>query len=167
MTVLIREQVKGRVMIDPATFRRINPNYLVSSIKSRNNDDEDDEVNNYFDASESSSDAGGCTDCCCCEEGEAEEEAETECEAVDEAEAELKRLKFVQDDKGNYHLITKEEENEKAMKVERLSGDEEVEAELVFTDDELLTASPVVLGWAFNEKLWREHLHSLLSQLFS
>lgn len=154
-------------MIDPATFRRINPNYLVSSIKSRNNDDEDDEVNNYFDASENSSDAGGCTDCCCCEEGEAEEEGETECEPVDEEEAELKRLKFVQDNKGNYHLVTKGEENEKVMKVERLSGNDEVEAELVFTDDELLTASPVVLGWAFNEKLWREHLRSLYNQPFS
>lgn len=153
-------------MIDPATFRRINPNYLVSSIKSRNNDDEDDETNNYFDVSDSS-DAGGCTDCCCCEEGEAEEEGETECEAVDEEEAELKRVKYVRDDKGNYHLVSKEEENKKAMKVERLSGDEEVEAELVFTDDELLTASPVVLGWAFNEKLWREHPHSPQSQLFS
>lgn len=148
-------------MIDPGTFRRINPNYLVSSIKSRNNDDEDDEANNYFDASENSSDAEGCTDCCCCEDGEGEEEGEGECEVPDEDEEELKRIKFVVDDEGNYQLITKEEENEKAMKIERVTGEEDPEAELVFTDDELLTASPVVLGWAFTEKLWREDHRSL------
>lgn len=154
-------------MIDPGTFRRINPNYLVSSIRSRNNDDEDDEANNYFDLSEDSSDAGGCTDCCCCEEDEAEEVGETECEPVDEEEADLKRVKYVRDDKGNYQLITKEEENDKAMRVERVSGDEEEEAELVFTEDELLTASPVVLGWAFNEKLWCEYITIHYKQVIS
>lgn len=153
----MREQVKGRVMIDPSTFRRINPNYLVSSIRSRNNDDEDDDLNNYFDASENSSDA---EDCCCCEEDEGEEEGEGECGAADEEE-ELERIKYVLDDKGNYQAVTKGEENKKAMKIERVTGDEGPEAELVFTDDELLTASPVVLGWAFTEKLWREDHRSL------
>lgn len=152
----MRKQVKGRIMIDPATFRRINPNYLVSSIKSRNNDSEDDATNNYFDVSENSSDAGGCTECCGCEEGEVEEE-EGECEVENEEETELNRVKLVVDDKGHYQLITKGQANEKAMNVERVTGDgDEDEDELVFTDDELLTASPVVLGWAFNEKLWRE-----------
>lgn len=167
------KQVKGRIMIDPATFRRINPNYLVSSIKSRNNDAEDDAMNNYFNVSENSSEVGSddCTDCCCCEdegegEGEVERERISEGGAEDEEETAMKRMKFVKDDKGNYHLITKKEEDDKAMKLERVAEDEE-ESEPVFTDEELLTASPVVLGWAFNEKLWREDHHSLWESDFA
>lgn len=138
-------------MIDPATFRRINPNYVISSVKSRNNDAEDDTTNNYFDASdnESDDDGGECTDCCCGGDGEGEGEGGEE--------ADLKRIKFILDDKGHYHVVTKEEENEKAMKVEKVADDDEEEVDPVFTDDELLTGSPVVLGWAFNEKLWREN----------
>lgn len=148
-------QVKGRVMIDPSTFRRINPNYLVSSVKSRNNDEEDDAENNYFDVSEDSSEAGSddCDGCCCCD-GEGEDgEAAGAGETAGGEDSEMKQAKFVIDDKGDYHIITKGEEIEKAMQVERVA---EEESEPVFTDDELLLASPVVLGWAFNEKLWRE-----------
>ncbi|CAZ80006.1 unnamed protein product [Tuber melanosporum] len=147
--------VKGRIMIDPATFRRINPNYLISSVKSRNNDEEDDNQVNFFDAegqngSSPSSETGDCTDCCCGGEGEEEEEGENE------IPAETEKHKIVTDGKGAFYVVTEQEANDKSMRVEALPEDGDEEAEPVFTDDELLTASPVVLGWSFNEKLWLE-----------
>lgn len=133
-------------MIDPATFRRINPNYVISSIRSRYDDDEEAENNNNNgEEHESEEGEGGeCTECCC----SGEDDGKTE------EEKELERLKVVVDDKGNYQVVTKEQENVKKMKVERVEEEEEVEP--VFTDEELLTASPVVLGWAFTEKYWRK-----------
>lgn len=142
----VKIHVKGRIMIDPATFRRINPNYVISSIRSRYDDDEEAENNNNNgEEHESEEGEGGeCTECCC----SGEDDGKTE------EEKELERLKVVVDDKGNYQVVTKEQENVKKMKVERVEEEEEVEP--VFTDEELLTASPVVLGWAFTEKYWLE-----------
>ncbi|RPA92234.1 hypothetical protein L873DRAFT_1710824 [Choiromyces venosus 120613-1] len=143
--------VKGRIMIDSATFRRINPNYLISSVKSRNNDEEDDNQVNFFDAEEQngslpSSEADDCSDCCC--GGEEEEE--------NEVPAEIEKHKVVTDGKGGFYVVTEKEANDKSMRVESLPEGGDEDAEPVFTDEELLTASPIVLGWSFNEKLWLE-----------
>lgn len=135
-------------MIDSATFRRINPNYLISSVKSRNNDEEDDNENNFFNTREEcsppSSESGECTECCCGGEEEPEQE-----------ETPLESHKIVTDADGKYYVVSAQEVKEKAMMVDQLEEVDE-DAEPDFTDEELLTASPVVLGWSFNEKLWLE-----------
>ncbi|KAA8900259.1 hypothetical protein FN846DRAFT_959205 [Sphaerosporella brunnea] len=162
----IKVHVKGRIMIDPVTFRRINPNYVISSVKSRNNDAEDDDQANYFhldsekdededDQEEGQEEDGGgggedddaCSQCCCAEKREEE----------DEEEKQRKAMRFVQDDRGDWHLVSKAEEEEKSMNVELFEKDEDAaKKELELTDEDYLIASPVVLGWAFNEKLWLE-----------
>jgi hypothetical protein len=162
----LKVHVKGRIMIDPVTFRRINPNYVISSVKSRNNDEEDDENANYFhldsDEGHEGDDEGEgegdkeddeCSQCCCAEAEKKEEE--------DEEEKERKAMRFIKDEKGDWHIVSKAEENEKSMKVELLEKPEGVdeaaaEKDPELTDEDYLIASPVLLGWAFNEKLWLE-----------
>jgi len=85
----VKVNINGRIMIDPVTFRRIRPNYLVPAIR----------VN-------------------------------------DPLEVKSQGLKIHADE------VNAEE------------GTEAKQRE--FTDEELLTASPVVFGFAFSEKLWVE-----------
>jgi len=140
-------------MIDPCTFRRINPNYLVSSVKSRNTEAEEDEEANYFFAEDASDDEDeNCSQCGCC--GDKEEE--------DEEERARKAMTLVKDDKGCWQVVTKGDLDDKAMKTENIEAVDDVEAEKAkkeeppFTDDDYLLAAPVVLGYAFNDKLWLE-----------
>ncbi|KAF8535885.1 hypothetical protein BDD12DRAFT_808201 [Trichophaea hybrida] len=149
----LKVHVKGRIMIDPVTFRRINPNYIISSVKSRNNEAEEDENANYFHIEDRQEDDEGdeseaCSQCCCTEKTEEDEE-----------EKQRKAMRFVKDEKGDWHVVTKGEEEDKSMKVETLeqpADDEEEDKEPELEDEDYLIASPVVLGWAFNEKLWLE-----------
>jgi len=138
---IIRFIINGRVMVDPAIFRRINPNYPLSYLKQdelaqneeEGDDDEDDD------------------DCCCESDGEEEEE-----------EKDKMRIVMWKDKKGKKHPIrvpqsvVDKEKGEGAG--QQLSGDEDgtETKRQVFTEEELLIASPVVLGFAFSEKLWLE-----------
>jgi hypothetical protein len=138
---IIRFIINGRVMIDPAIFRRINPNYPLSYLKqdelaeNEEEDDDDDE-----------------DDCCC---GSDEERDEDE-------EKDKLRLVMWKDRKGKKHPIRvpqsviDKETGESPDK--QLEGDDDgTETKRhVFTEEELLIASPVVLGFAFSEKLWLE-----------
>ncbi|KAF8245455.1 hypothetical protein K440DRAFT_555778 [Wilcoxina mikolae CBS 423.85] len=149
----LKVHVKGRIMIDSVTFRRINPNYIISSVKSRNNEAEEDENANYFHIEDRQEDDEGdesdaCSQCCCTERTEEDEE-----------EKQRKAMRFVKDEKGDWHVVTKGEEEDKSMKVETLeqpADDEEEDKEPELEDEDYLIASPVVLGWAFTEKLWLE-----------
>ena len=165
----LKLHVKGRIMIDPVTFRRINPNYVISSVKSRNNDAEDDDNANYFtldgcdDAGQGQGQGQGDggdddddddDDCsqCCCSESKAEDEEE---------EKQRKAMRYIRDDNGEWQMVTKAEEEEKTMKVEQFEKtvddeDKVVDTEPELEDDDYMIASPVVLGWAFTEKMWLE-----------
>ncbi|KAI5779375.1 hypothetical protein EDC01DRAFT_780252 [Geopyxis carbonaria] len=164
----VKVHVTGRIMIDPTTFRRINPNYVISSVKSRNNDADADEDANYFymdsDNNSDGEDEDACEDCCCCSGEKDAEEAEEE--------KQRRAMRFIKDDKGEWQLVSKAEEKEKEGKVEELQivgvDDEEVaekDAEPEFEDLDYLIASPVVLGWAFNEKLWLEFPVSTVEEI--
>jgi len=138
---IVRFIINGRVMVDPAIFRRINPNYPLSYLKqdelAQNEEEEEDEDDD---------------DDCCCESDEEENEEEKD----------RMRIVMWKDKKGKKHPIRvpqsviDKEKGEGAG--QQLSGDEDgLETKRqVFTEEELLIASPVVLGFAFSEKLWLE-----------
>ncbi|CAO2653481.1 Nn.00g028920.m01.CDS01 [Neocucurbitaria sp. VM-36] len=139
---IIRFNINGRVMIDPAIFRRINPNYSLSYIKHDELDHDEEEEE----------DDGDDEDCCCGSDEDSDEEKEKD----------KMRLVMWKDKKGKKHpirvlqsVIDKETGDKTDKGVE---GDEDGDTSKnhVFTEEELLIASPVVLGFAFSEKLWLE-----------
>ncbi|KAI4909816.1 hypothetical protein J4E85_011492 [Alternaria conjuncta] len=138
---IIRFIINGRVMVDPAIFRRINPNYPLSYLKqdelaqNEENDDDDDD-----------------SDDCCCGSDEGEEDEEKD----------KMRIVMWKDKKGKKHpirvpqsVIDKEKGDSPDKQVET-DEDGAENKQQCFTEEELLIASPVVLGFAFSEKLWLE-----------
>ncbi|KAH7385512.1 hypothetical protein DE146DRAFT_621615 [Phaeosphaeria sp. MPI-PUGE-AT-0046c] len=139
---VVRFNISGRVMIDPAIFRRINPNYQLSYIKhdELNQDEENDEDDD--DDSE---------DCGCDDE-----------EDGSDKERDKMRMVMWKDRKGKKWPIKLPQsviEQETGTNPEvKLETDEDGTNNKchVFTEEELLIASPVVLGFAFSEKYWLE-----------
>ncbi|EON63621.1 hypothetical protein W97_02849 [Coniosporium apollinis CBS 100218] len=144
--------INGRIMIDPAIFRRINPNYPISLIKPKDPDDM------YGD------DGSECSGCC---GSDSEEEQEPGAEGPaplpgeEKEEKEKMKYKVIRDKGDKVHVIqVPVDEEGQEVPVENLEkikgGGGEKTKEQDFTDEELLIASPVVLGFAFSEKLWLE-----------
>lgn len=162
---IIKVNINGRVMIDPAIHRRINPNYPISLVRPKDHDvisdDEDSDVESVLCGCESDSEAAANLSGC----GE-DDEGRVKCV-----------MKVFKDEKGNVHqvrvpksLVETEQGKEKLDRVSSSSRDaadedaadddpEDAEKDKPppeFTDEEYLIASPVVLGFAFAEKLWLE-----------
>ncbi|EEH42389.2 uncharacterized protein PADG_07209 [Paracoccidioides brasiliensis Pb18] len=139
---IIKVNINGRVMVDPAIHRRINPNYPISTVKPKDPDLLDDSEN------ESGSEA-----CCCAGSG-------SESEHWPKEERLKTRLKLVQDKEGKPHVIEIEYDdngNEIVKEdMDKITDKNQKGEELEFTEEELIIASPVVLGFAFSEKLWLE-----------
>jgi SpoVK/Ycf46/Vps4 family AAA+-type ATPase len=120
-------------MVDPAIFRRIQANYPLNYVKNRDDemsDDEDDEEE----------------EACCCDS-----------DSDNEDEKQMKYV-YIKDKKGLYHLVqvpkggdVSEITNPKIDSIDLEDGSAQS-----FTEEELLIASPVVLGFAFSDKLWLE-----------
>lgn len=170
----VRLNVNGRIMVDPCTFRRINPNYRMSPVKESShsatstlgndgdseneNEDEDDE---------------------CSRGGDDEDEAEinTPTNGI-KAKSNSGRANTLKralpkkpqrsyyidtDGKINLQLIGGAIEAATAKKKVPENGKERGEVlkeELnpeEMTEEELLLCSPTVLGFSFGDKLWGEH----------
>jgi hypothetical protein len=138
---VVRFNINGRVMIDPAIFRRINPNYQLSYIK---HDELNQDEENGEDDDES--------DDCCCEDDE------------DNSDSGKDKLRMVmwKDHKGKkwpiklpQSVIDQEAGANPEVKLETDEDGTDSKCQ-VFTEEELLIASPVVLGFAFSEKYWLE-----------
>ncbi|KAF3767144.1 hypothetical protein M406DRAFT_11443, partial [Cryphonectria parasitica EP155] len=132
---VVKVNVNGRVMVDTAIHRRINPNYPISVVRPKDH-------SGLGDADDSDDDGDG---------RGGDDNDDTRIKYV---------TKFIKDDKGRVSVVrmTKEEAQdfgkEKLAKVEsQLDDNDET---IVFTDDEYLTASSLVLGFSFGEKLWLE-----------
>ena len=146
---VIKICVNGRVMIDPATFRRINPNYPIAFIKPH----EDDELSDDEDNSD---------DCSCCGDSDDEQDQGHGLDSMphdDHGEPRTK-IKYTARPDGS---VTAEsvEVDEDGQIIRPNTVQDELALETsgrrrTFTDDELLLTSPVVYGFAFNEKLWLE-----------
>lgn len=128
---IIKVNINGRIMVDAAIHRRILPNYQISTVKPKDQDEMEDE-------DDGDSDGG------CCGDDSGDENQEQELEEVE------------------HHSESESEEDDSKRKLQELDGKEGDEKEddkkalPVFTDEEYLIASPVVLGFAFAEKLWLE-----------
>ena len=143
---VVKVNVDGRVMVDPANFRRINPNYCVSTVKAEDPDllPEDDS---------------------CCSSEDEEEDIDTDEESdnnqfdqfqMREKDIQKVRKKLVKDSDDDDELYVVEVlEEPKGNEIEALGGENEVDP-AKFSDEEYLTASPVVLGFSFGHKMWME-----------
>jgi hypothetical protein len=149
---IIKVNINGRVMVDPAIHRRILPNYQVSTVKPK----DPDEIDELEDESESE-EGCGC--------GSSDDQAQGP--GFEELDEQRTKIKVVFDDKKKPHLVEvpvdADGEEIKKEKLEELPSKdtegketEDKKATPVFTDEEYLIASPVVLGFAFAEKLWLE-----------
>ncbi|KAL5340379.1 hypothetical protein BJX70DRAFT_361608 [Aspergillus crustosus] len=146
---VIKVNINGRVMIDPAIHRRINPNYPISTVRPKDPD--------YLDDSDDGSEGG-----CGCASGSESDQSHGQRRDSDAPKLEFK---VVRNKDGRTHVVPVEVD-EDGNEVQKESMDEVADAsERDFTEEELLIASPVVLGFAFSEKLWLEFSISGISDI--
>lgn len=144
--------INGRVMIDPATFRRINPNYPISFIKPKDSEEL------FSDSDDEDSDK-----CSCCDDSDDENAVggkERDLENEDHSDDVPKfKYKWVEDEHGcpNFVAVEVDENGDpiRSQRLENLSAHPDLRNR-TFSEEELLLTSPVVLGFAFSEKLWLE-----------
>ncbi|KAJ5144221.1 uncharacterized protein N7515_003008 [Penicillium bovifimosum] len=155
-TFVIKVNINGRVMIDPAIHRRINPNYAISTVRPKDPDLVDMEDLGLSDGDDEGSDG------CCCggsdsdsEHGGASDTPRTMYKVIEDAEGNPRVVEVEVDENGA------EVEKEKLDRIDGAAGAKERE----FSEEELLIASPVVLGFAFSEKLWLEFTISGISEI--
>ena len=150
-------------MLDPATFRRIKPNYQFSSIKPP----DPDLLSNSESEHSTSSRLGS----------EEDSDGETDSEPDPFTEPTRKQAKRIKADLKKHFkkkLYRDEDESEQIRVIEvyvpdpagdgpktlealdNARGEGEDAAKPSFTDEDYLTASPVTLGFSFGEKLWLE-----------
>jgi hypothetical protein len=144
---VIKVNINGRIMVDPALHRRINPNYSISTVKPKDPD--------------VVSDGGeGSDDSCCCKDDSSDEGGQKPDLELEVEARPTTKLKLVRDKSGKIQVarVELDDDGKEIHKenIDHLSGAEEAPTEREFTKEELLIASPVVLGFAFSEKLWLE-----------
>ncbi len=151
---VLKININGRVMLDPATFRRVNPNYPISWIKPKNDDDDD-----LFSIGSDDSDDGSCG---CGSDSDDEQATSDRRELQKNLDGDDKpkyKYKWTENSKGDTVFVKVEVDGDGAP-ITRSAIDKLIETadsrKRVFTEDELLLTSPVILGFAFGEKLWLE-----------
>ncbi|KAJ9608834.1 hypothetical protein H2200_006605 [Cladophialophora chaetospira] len=151
---VLKIHIDGRVMVDPAIHRRINPNYPVSVVKPK----EDPDGINLEEPED---------DCGCGNDTDSDVGGNNQPTPSDETiqVQEKKRYKVVKLPTGQNIIIevNSKDDVHASHKTEPLAEDKQATHE--FTEEELLIASPVVLGFAFGEKLWLEFTVSSLSDV--
>ena len=143
--------INGRVMIDPAIFRRINPNYPIASFKPK------EEEENPFNMDDSDDEGCGCAD------SDSEDDgllpgAEGPLNLEESQEKTRYKVVVDKDQKVHYVEVSVDQDGNDILPEKQLDsiGKEDETTVHSFSEEELLIASPVVLGFAFSEKLWLE-----------
>ncbi|GIZ46082.1 hypothetical protein CKM354_000922100 [Cercospora kikuchii] len=142
---ILKINISGRIIVDPATFRRVNANYPISIIKPKESDD-------LFSDSEDD-------DCSCCSDpgdddapGADDKLEDDEFGGGNNHKSKFK-YKWVEDAQGEPHYVAVEVDEDgepiRSQQIETLD-------KRTYTEEQLLLTSPVVLGFAFSEKLWLE-----------
>ncbi|KAJ5179240.1 hypothetical protein N7492_002450 [Penicillium capsulatum] len=154
---VIKVNINGRVMIDPALHRRVNPNYPISTVRPK-----DPDLIDSSDAGVSDAEDDGSEGCCCGGSGSESENGGT-------SDTPRTVYKVIEDEKGTPRVVEVEvDENGSEIekeKMDRIEGETGGAQGREFTEEELLVSSPVVLGFAFSEKLWLEFTISGISDI--
>ena len=145
---ILKININGRVMCDPAIHRRINPNYQISNVKAKEADDDD-----VFEVSDSEDDS----DCGCGDDSSDDgDDNRNTPSSSEEATRERRRFRVVKTPDGRTTIVEVDPNEEAEALAQKDRMDTKQEGGHAFTEEELLIASPVVLGFAFSEKLWLE-----------
>lgn len=145
---IIKVNINGRVMVDPAIHRRINPNYPVSTVKPKEDD---------LDGSGDGSD--GC--------GSSASESESG-EGFGESDTFRPKYRIIRDKDGKTRVEAEFDENGNEVPNEgfhKIDGEGDSELDVHFSEEDLLISSSVVLGFAFSEKLWLEFSVSGINEI--
>lgn len=159
---VIKVNINGRVMVDPAIHRRINPNYQVSMVRSKDHETGEEEESEFEESV-----------CECFSESEDDDESD------EERELPKYVTRFVKDKNGDIRLmkVLREDIEGAAQKLddvaqkdesgEKGAGSPEITEDKgrAFSEEEYLISSPVVLGFAFSEKLWLEFTVSGIKEI--
>lgn len=152
---VVKVNINGRIMVDAAIHRRINPNYPVSLVRPKDND--------LLSGDDDSSDDE-------CGDSETGRLVTTASQSDEQAGERGKYVtKVVTDENGDVHAVRVHKDEIEDGKKEELDavndgeedkkagpGDKASKTVPEYSDEEYLIASPVVLGFAFAEKLWLE-----------
>ncbi|KAK4205044.1 hypothetical protein QBC40DRAFT_65492 [Triangularia verruculosa] len=148
---VVKVNINGRIMVDPAIHRRINPNYPISMVRPKDHEGYSDDE---------SSDESDCSACGSDEEEEEEEEKYKrnprlyrQKRAGNETNA---GEKLEEVSAQNEETAEETKEGEDAEKERPTNGVKDGKKIPEFSEEDYLIASPVVLGFSFAEKLWLE-----------
>lgn len=148
---IIKVNINGRVMVDPAIHRRINPNYPISTVRPKDPD--------ILGASDDEPSEDGCR----C--GMSDSDVDQQQHKSRDSDNPKIVYKVVQDKEGRPRVVEVElDENGNVIQKEKMDDVQDPSGR-EFTEEELLIASPVVLGFAFSEKLWLEFSVSGISDI--
>lgn len=143
---VLKVDVNGRVMIDPAIFRRVNPNYPLAVVKPMDSDVEEinpvhtfDEFGNLTTVTTSSDSQGQPT-------------------PASEDFSKHKQFKVVKNDDGTFVIVELGTDEAEKVAIEEGMKD-------IFSEEQLLIASPTVVGFSFSEKLWLEFAVSKIGEI--
>lgn len=178
----VKVNITGRIMIDSSIHRRINPNYPISIVRPKDHDSISDEENSD---NEWGNGRSGC-------EGSDSDGGNGvgSNRLLEEKKVRRRRVtRAIKDRSGHVHYITmiKADDGRDNQTPETLgkvpekdgsSKDEDSSGEILdeeddkgektppeFSDEEYLIASPVVLGFAFAEKMWLEFTVSSVKEI--
>lgn len=153
---VLKININGRVMVDPAIHRRINPNYQISTVKPKDD----------HDGIDSSEDEGD--DSCGCDDESDSDWNDPRCTPTSSEDRDHGHKKFavVRDEHGHTTLVEIDDnDHDHSFSQESKLSDRKQDTINAFSEEELLIASPVVLGFAFSEKLWLEFTVSGISEV--
>ncbi|KAK1969326.1 ATPase [Colletotrichum sublineola] len=159
---VIKVNVNSRVMVDPAIHRRINPNYQVSVVRPKDHDvlsDSEDSDEENPCGQDSDSDNGSDNDAC----------GKMVTKVVRDAKGNVRMVQVPKSDLEDSTPAEKleqvnEAEDESTSGASRQGGEKWKEVP-VFSDEDYLIASSIVLGFSFSEKLWLEFTVSGIDEI--
>jgi len=148
---VLKINIDGRIMVDPAIHRRINPNYPVSTVKK--------------DSLEGNNDNDSDNECECGGDTSSDDGVNNQNTPSEDTIQEKKRFKAVKMPDGQTAIILVTSKDDPDADVVDQSRAIQPQESHEFSEEELLLASPVVLGFAFGEKLWLEFTVSGISDI--
>lgn len=161
----VKVNINGRVMVDPLTFRRVNPNYRLAPVKdfdaggSKPRSDDDDE---FDDCCGGGSGGGGDDD----DDDDFNSAAPVATSSNNRLKSALRsaaaaRRRYTIDVLGKVRLIGNAGTDKLIPPSNSITVDGEVQGDGAMnpesmTEEDLLLCSPTVLGFSFADKLWVE-----------